>query len=43
MSLGECLGWAAVISIWAAIVWLLVKVLGFAQPDYDPEERDPYD
>ena len=43
MSLGECIGWVSVIAIWVGVVLLLVKVLGFAQPDYDPDERDPYD
>lgn len=43
MNCTDYLGWAIVIAIWAAIVWLLANVLSFTGPDYDPDERDPYD
>ena len=38
MTAFDWLGWSAVIAIWAVIVWILVNVLGFTDPD--PDERD---
>jgi len=34
----DCIGWAVVVGIWAVIVWILVNVLSFTDPDTD--ERD---
>ena len=36
------IGLAVVLAIWAAVIWLLCRMIGFNRLDDDPEERDPY-
>ena len=38
MTAFDWLGWAAVIGIWAGIVWVLVQVMAFTRPDSDPDD-----
>ena len=36
------IGLAVVLVIWAAVILLLCRMIGFNRLDDDPEERDPY-
>jgi hypothetical protein len=38
----DCAGLVLVVAIWVAVIWLLVRMLGFNRLDDDPDERDPY-
>ena len=38
MTWGDCIGWTAVVGIWAGIVWVLVQVMAFTRPDSDPDD-----